>query len=300
MGSRNLHLATLILGTALFFPAMAAADDKACLPLKESYRTDPQSSTLFKLAECEDGAGLIATAVLMYDDYLKVFDGLSPDQQKAERAQEQKAAARKEALERDLPRITLTLPPNAPEGTRILRKAEGAGDLVPMVLNAPLGGVPRSSTPPSRPDGEWPWEAHITRAEINDGYLTLALVHDGALDALMSLTEQREKSRLVPDRTVTYIEFIGVAPQHQEPPIGERAIKGLGRTMFEIAAQIATAVGGHGLVGLHAKPDVENFYRKLRLHECAQEECEDGTWRYFEACAFWLRGERLRLGKAAI
>lgn len=150
-----------------------------------------------------------------------------------------------------------------------------------------------------RPDGEWPWPEHIARAQTEEGYLTLAVARHGSVDALMSLTEQREKSRLAPDRTVTYIEYIGIAPEHQEPPIGERLITGLGRAMFEIAAEIATASGGHGLVGLHAKPDVENFYRKLRLHECAAEKCEDGTWRYFEACTFWLRGERLRLGKAA-
>jgi hypothetical protein len=70
--------------------------------------------------------------------------------------------------------------------------------------------------------------------------------------------------------------------------------------MLEIAAKIAAAPGGSGLVGLHAKPDVEDFYRHLRLHECAKEECEDGSWRYFETCAFWLRGEHLRQGKAAI
>jgi len=94
-----------------------------------------------------------------------------------------------------------------------------------------------------------------------------------------------------------YIEFVGVAPAHQRPPIGEQAIKGLGRTMLEVASQIGILTGGNGLIGLHSKPDVEDFYRNLRLHECAKEQCEDGAWRYFEMCAFWLRGENLRQGK---
>ena len=76
-------------------------------------------------------------------------------------------------------------------------------------------------------------------------------------------------------------------------------IKGLGGLMLKIAAETSTAAGGNGLIGLHANPDVEEFYRSLRLHECAKEECEDGTWRYFETCAFWLRAENLRQGKVA-
>lgn len=150
-----------------------------------------------------------------------------------------------------------------------------------------------------RPDGDWPWDVHVARAEATDGYLCLAVARDGALDALMSLTEKQERSRLDPRRTVVYIEFVGVAPEHQQPPTGERRIKGLGRLMLEIAAGIATEIGANGLIGLHAKPDVEDFYRGLRLHECAAEECEDGTWRYFEACTFWLPGERLRKGEVA-
>ena len=151
----------------------------------------------------------------------------------------------------------------------------------------------------ARPDGEWPWEKHIARAESDEGYLCLAVVRDGALDALMSLTERLEKSRLDPDRTVMYVEFVGVAPEHQPQPVGERTIKGLGGLMLKIAGETAAAAGGNGLIGLHAKPDVEDFYRTHRLHECAKEVCEDGTWRYFETCAFWLRGERLRKGEVA-
>ena len=71
-----------------------------------------------------------------------------------------------------------------------------------------------------RPDGEWPWAAHIARAESDDGYLCLAIARDGALDALMSLTEKLVKSRLDPDRTVVYIEYVGVAPENQSSPIG--------------------------------------------------------------------------------
>lgn len=150
-----------------------------------------------------------------------------------------------------------------------------------------------------RPDGEWPWEAHIARAASDPGYLCLAVARDGALDALLSLTAEREKSRLDPARTVTYVEYVGIAPEHQKEPVGRRVIKGLGQLMVEVAAKIATAEGGNGLVGLHAKPDVEDFYRHIRLHECANEMCEDGTWRYFETCAFWLRGEQLRRGELA-
>lgn len=124
-------------------------------------------------------------------------------------------------------------------------------------------------------------------------------MRDGVLDALMSLSETQETSRLDPGCTMVYVDFVGISPKHQAPPVGERTIKGLGRLMLEIAAQISTAIGSNGRIGLHAKRDVEDFYRSLRLHECANEPCEDGTWRYFETCAFWLRGENLRQGRVA-
>lgn len=153
-----LHVAALILGGALLAPTLAAADEPsaeslfagavtdmrdrhyqaACPALRRSYKADPRPLTLFTLAECEEKAGRIATAVLTYDDYLIAFDRLSPAEQKEEREREQLASSRKEALERDLPRITLTLPQGAPEGARVLRKAEGSADLVPMALNIPL------------------------------------------------------------------------------------------------------------------------------------------------------------------
>lgn len=70
--------------------------------------------------------------------------------------------------------------------------------------------------------------------------------------------------------------------------------------MVEVAVRIGILTGGNGVIGLHAKPDVEDFYRHLRLHECGREQCEDGTWRYFETCSFWLRGENLRQGKITV
>ena len=38
-----------------------------------------------------------------------------------------------------------------------------------------------------------------------------------------------------------------------------------------------------GRIGLHSKPDAENFYRNtLKLREFTREVTEDGEWVYFE------------------
>lgn len=130
--------AFLVASLALFAPARAGADERSCPELRASYNDDPRAQTLFDLAKCEDKAGRIATAAVTYDEYLRLFDRLSEPEKLQQGAQEQWATSRREALARELPRVTLTLPKNAPEGTRITRQSSGDGDPIEMALNVPL------------------------------------------------------------------------------------------------------------------------------------------------------------------
>lgn len=93
----------------------------ACPSLKKSYKARPRPATLFYLAQCEEGAGRIATAGLYYDDYLAKYDALSPTEQKEERDHERKAAARRQAITPLIPKVVFRLKSSAPPGTRVLR-----------------------------------------------------------------------------------------------------------------------------------------------------------------------------------
>lgn len=140
--------------------------DKACPALRESYRLDKRAIVLFYLGKCEEETGKIATAIAIYDDYLALFDKLSPNEQKEEQEREQQATERREALSRVLPKVTLKLVSDAPPGTRITR-ASREGVQVPVALNTPLpvdpGEVVVRVQAPGRPD--WDHRFFINRGE---------------------------------------------------------------------------------------------------------------------------------------
>ena len=133
-----------------------------------------------------------------------------------------------------------------------------------------------------RPSATWPWAEHIARAVTTPGWLCLAIRRGNNLDALMSLRLGRHESQLAPGADFVYIEYVGVAPIHQAPPLGRRLICGLGRTLVIVALAVSRTCGADGRVGLHSKPEVEAFYRRLGFEELGLDVTEDGTWRYFE------------------
>lgn len=95
--------------------------EAACPAIEESYKLDPRPGTLFTLAECEALRGRLATAIARYDEYLAVHNAL-PDAQKRKQGDRAKVArAQRDALAREVPQVTLVLPPDAPEGTTVER-----------------------------------------------------------------------------------------------------------------------------------------------------------------------------------
>jgi len=191
---RGLFLATLCLSSLAVLPGVARADepaagdsvapdpdamfkaamkdmadkkfDRACPAMRDSYRLDRRPVVLFYLAKCEEGAGKVATALAVYDEYLALFDKLSPSEQKEEAEREEQATARREALARVLPKVTLTLPEDAPAGTKLTRTSRD-GVQVPLALNAPLpvdpGEVVIRVQAPGRPD--WNHRFFINQGE---------------------------------------------------------------------------------------------------------------------------------------
>ncbi|XXX77584.1 hypothetical protein WMF30_02250 [Sorangium sp. So ce134] len=95
--------------------------ETGCPAIAESQRLDPRAGTLFTLAECEAKWGRIATAVARYEEYLRLFARMSPEQQSRQVGREKLAAAQKNALAPEVPFLTLVLPPSAPPGTRVTR-----------------------------------------------------------------------------------------------------------------------------------------------------------------------------------
>lgn len=127
----------------------------ACPALLKAHRAEPRPISLFYLAECEEKSGRIATAAVHYDDYLAMFDQLSDSEQKDERERERLASARREALEKRIPHVTIRLPADAPGTTRVTRQSPDGGDAVQIAVGVPLpidpGEHVASTEVPGRP-----------------------------------------------------------------------------------------------------------------------------------------------------
>src|SRR5262245_36397156 len=65
--------------------------ETGCPALAESYRMEPKPGALFTLATCESRWGRLATAVAHYDEYLRLFARLSPQEQAKQRGRDQVA-----------------------------------------------------------------------------------------------------------------------------------------------------------------------------------------------------------------
>lgn len=146
--------------------------ETACPRIEQSYRIDPRIGALFALAECESKRGRIATAVAHYDEYLTEH-GKLPRDRKAKQGDRALIARRQvDLLRRDLPRLTLVLPREAPrdmvvrcDGAPVAEDALGA----PILLD-PGGHLISTSTP-----GGAPSEVRLTIARGQQIRLVLTL-----------------------------------------------------------------------------------------------------------------------------
>lgn len=145
--------------------AMKAAEyDVACPALRESQRIDPRPGTLFTVAECEAEAGLYASAVAHYEDYLQVFGRLDKQgQEKQERLGRTKISiAQKEKLGPLVPFLTVVLSRDMPKGTRVTRDdLELTSALFGLALPVDRGTHVITVTPP----GQTSFEIKVTLKE---------------------------------------------------------------------------------------------------------------------------------------
>jgi hypothetical protein len=93
--------------------------DVACEKFRESQRLDPAAGTQFNLANCEEQRGNLATA---WELYRAVIEQLPADDTRLPIAKERVAG-----LATRLPKLTITLAPDAPKGTTVERDGVALG-----------------------------------------------------------------------------------------------------------------------------------------------------------------------------
>jgi hypothetical protein len=124
--------------SALFERGLAAMEagryDEGCPALEESYRIEPLAGVLFTSAECHAKWGKTATAVARYQDYLNAFERMPASQRVKQRGRDDVAKKQIAALEPKVPKLSVSLPPDAPPQTVVKRGG--------VVLGRPSLGVP--------------------------------------------------------------------------------------------------------------------------------------------------------------
>lgn len=132
---------------------------KACPLIAESLRIDPQPGTLFTLAQCEVKWGRTATAVARLDDYLQLYDRLTPDQKAQQLKRLKVVREQRDQMAADVPELTLALPAAAPAGTIVKRDdAVVAGAALGLRLPVDPGEHVITTQAPGGPV----WELKIT------------------------------------------------------------------------------------------------------------------------------------------
>ena len=107
---------------------MAGNFDKACPALAESYRLDPLAGALFTLAECEAKSGRIATAVGHYRAFLTRVERMERRRKARQKQRAKVAESQIEALEPEVPRLTLTKHASAPVSMVVKRDGKTVPD----------------------------------------------------------------------------------------------------------------------------------------------------------------------------
>ena len=124
---------------ALFRQGREAVDagdyEEGCAKFRESHRLDPALGTLFNIADCEEKLGHLATAWTLFQEVI----------QRLPSGDDRRPIAKKRAaaLEGRVPKLTITLGGEAPEGTQVRRNDV---DLGVASLDTPLPVDPGKQT----------------------------------------------------------------------------------------------------------------------------------------------------------
>jgi hypothetical protein len=135
---------------------------KGCPLIAESLRVDPQPGTLFALSQCEVKWGRIATAVARLDDYIRVYDRLTPDQKAQQINRFKVAKEQRDKLALEVPELTLSLPPGTPAGT-VVKRDDAVVASAALGLGLPVD--PGEHVVSTQAPGGALWEQRITIAK---------------------------------------------------------------------------------------------------------------------------------------
>ena len=131
-------------------------------------------------------------------------------------------------------------------------------------------------------DRVWDWEQK-KRIFLGGGdYEGYAIEYEQITQGLMLIQTRGRRSQFELHRPIVYVHSLATAPWNRSSaPEGFRSI---GRALLKFAKFRSNELGYDGLVGLHALPDAEEFYRRMGMIDCGADDMKENLT-YFE----WYR-----------
>jgi hypothetical protein len=214
----------------------------ACQRFEESNRLEPAVGTVFNLANCREKLGQLASAWQRYQEAVQKLP--SGDERTAI------ASQRAAALEPRLPKLTLSLPEDAPPGAIIVKDGTELGS---GSLGVPLPVDPGEHTLILRAPGHADERAVITLAEAENRSLTLKL--------------GEPKSDLPEAREGTSIGFVTPSEPSDTRDSGGSSQRTLGYAVGAVGIVGLAVSLGTGAMVLSKKSTVED--------ECVNKRCTE-------------------------
>lgn len=135
-------------------------------------------------------------------------------------------------------------------------------------------------------DQYWDWEQkqriYLSGDEgIYEGY---AIECEQMTQGLMLLKTQGYRSQVESNRLIVYVHSLATAPWNRITVPDPNGFRAVGRVLLKFARFRSEELGYGGLVGLHALPSAEEFYRKMGMLD-GGADAEKENLVYFE----WYR-----------
>jgi len=130
-------------------------------------------------------------------------------------------------------------------------------------------------------DQYWEWRSKQRIYGSQLGAESYAIEYQGQLQGLMLIQPLGYRSWFDPNRRIIYVHSLATAPWNRPTIQNPPAYRLVGSALLEFARYRSQELGYGGLVGLHALPSAESFYRRMDMDECGSDPDKDGLI-YFE------------------
>lgn len=130
-------------------------------------------------------------------------------------------------------------------------------------------------------DQYWEWRRKQQTYGSQLGAESYAIEDQMQLQGLMLIQPLGYRSWVEPNRRIVYVHSLATVPWNRPTIQNPPAYRLVGSAMLEFARYRSRELGYGGLVGLHALPGAESFYRRMDMDEHGSDPEKEGLV-YFE------------------